>query len=154
MSFNINKMLVLIDRYQFLNFSSDSLVKSLSKNDFKCQNQKFHNNVLDLVKQKGFYTYEYMRGFGKFKEGLSSKERFYSSSTGTKFVTMNMNLRFRISLKIKAIKDYHDLYLKCDFSLTADIFRNFRNNITTMIENEKTSFANISILFLRLCSQH
>ena len=67
-----------------------------------------------MVKQKGFYTYEYMRGFGKFKEGLSSKERFYSSSTGTKFVTMNMNmfLRFRISLKIKAIKDYHDLYLK------------------------------------------
>ena len=35
MSFNINKMLVLIDRYQFLNFSSDSLVKSFSKNDFK-----------------------------------------------------------------------------------------------------------------------
>ena len=114
MSFNINKMLVLIDRYQFLNFSSDSLVKSLSKNDFKCQNQKFHNNVLDLVKQKGFYTYEYMRGFGSLKKDYQAKKGFIVPRPVQKFVTMNMNmfLRFRISLKIKAIKDYHDLYLK------------------------------------------
>ena len=90
------------------------------------------------------------------KKDYQAKKGFIVPRPVQKFVTMNMNmfLRFRISLKIKAIKDYHDLYLKCDFSLTADIFQKFRNNITNMIENEKTIFANISIPFLRLCSQH
>ena len=33
--------------------------------------------LLDLVKQKAFYT-EYMSDFEKFKEELPSKENFYS----------------------------------------------------------------------------
>ena len=40
------------------------------------------NNVLDLVKRKGFYPYEYMTDFKKFKEQLPSKEKFYISLTG------------------------------------------------------------------------
>ena len=44
----------------------------------------FDNNELDLAKQKGFYTYDYMINFGKFKEQLPSKEKFYSLSTGRK----------------------------------------------------------------------
>ena len=35
--------------------------------------QEFHSNVLDLVKQKGFYPHEYMSDFEKFKEELLSK---------------------------------------------------------------------------------
>ena len=38
--------------------------------------------MLDLVKQKGFYPYEYMSDFEKFKEQLPSKEKFYISLTG------------------------------------------------------------------------
>ena len=40
--------------------------------------QEFENKVLDLVKQKGFYPYEDMSDFEKFKEGLPSKDKFYS----------------------------------------------------------------------------
>ena len=40
------------------------------------------NNVLDLVKRKGFYPYEYMTDFKKFKEQLPSKGKFYISLTG------------------------------------------------------------------------
>ena len=29
---------------------------------------------------------------------------------------------------MKTIKDYHDLYLKCDILLLADAFETFRNN--------------------------
>ena len=36
--------------------------------------QEFDNNVLDLIKQKGFYPYEYMNDFEKFKYKLPSKE--------------------------------------------------------------------------------
>ena len=54
----------------------------MRKDDFKYLSQEFDTNVLDLVKQKGFYPYEYMSGFEKFKEELPSKEKFYSSLTG------------------------------------------------------------------------
>ena len=46
--------------------------------------QEFDNNVLDLVKQKGFYFYKYISDFEKFKEELPSKGKFYSSLTGKK----------------------------------------------------------------------
>ena len=46
--------------------------------------QEFDNNVLNLVKQKGFYPYEYMTDFEKFKEQLPSVEKFYRSLTGKK----------------------------------------------------------------------
>ena len=29
---------------------------------------------------------------------------------------------------MKTMKDYHDLYLKCDILLLADVFEKFRNN--------------------------
>ena len=46
--------------------------------------QEFDNNVLDLLKQKEFYPYEYMSDFKKFKEELPSKEKFYNSLTDRK----------------------------------------------------------------------
>ena len=81
MSFNINNKLIFIDSCQFLSFSIDSLVKKLTKDDFKYLSQEFDSNVLDLVKQKGFYPSEYMTDFEKFKEKLSSKKTFYRSLT-------------------------------------------------------------------------
>ena len=45
---------------------------------------KFEYKVLDLVKQRGVYSYEYMSDFDMFKERLPKKERFYSSLTGKK----------------------------------------------------------------------
>ena len=55
MSFSINSKLSFINSSQFLSFSLNSVVKILNKDDFKCLSQEFDNNVLDLVKQKGFY---------------------------------------------------------------------------------------------------
>ena len=60
MSFTINNKLGFIDSFPFLGSSLYSLVKNLCKNDFKYLSQEFYNNVLDLIKPKGFYPYEYM----------------------------------------------------------------------------------------------
>ena len=79
MSFTINNKLSFIDSFQFLSSSLGSLVKKLIKDDFKYLGQEFDNNVLDLVKQKGFYPYEYMNDFEKFQDEMASKEKFYSS---------------------------------------------------------------------------
>ena len=62
-----------IDRIRFLISLLDSLVKNFGKNDLKYLSQELDNNALHLVKQKGFYPYEYMRDFEKFEEQLPSK---------------------------------------------------------------------------------
>ena len=93
MSFSINKKLSFIDSFQFLSSLLDSLVKNLNKDEFKYLSQEFYNNMLDLIKQKAFYPYEYMSDFKKFKEQLRSKEKFYSSLAGKKLVTKNVNMQ-------------------------------------------------------------
>ena len=84
MSISINNKLSFIDSFQFLSSSLGSLGKNLGKDDFKYFSQEFDNNVLDLVKQKAFYHYEYVTDFKKFKEQLPSKEKFYNLLSGKK----------------------------------------------------------------------
>ena len=86
MNFTINNKLSFIYSFQFLSSSLDSLVKNLNKKGFKYLSREFDNNVLDLVKQKGFYSYEYISGSEKFKEELPSKEKIYKSLTDRKTI--------------------------------------------------------------------
>ena len=130
MSFSISNKLRFIDSFQFLSSPLNSLLKNLWINDFKYLSQRFDNNVLDLVKQKGFYPYEYMSYFEKFKEQLPSKEKFYSSLTGKNVSAKEYKHVLRVWNKFerKTMKDYHDLYLKCDVLLLVAVFEKFRNN--------------------------
>lgn len=70
LSLNFNNKLVFIDSFEFLSPSLETLVKNLSENAFKLLSQEFDNKILDLVKRKGFYPYEYMSNFVKFYEHL------------------------------------------------------------------------------------
>ena len=92
--------------------------------------QEFDNNVLDLDKRKGFYPYEYLTDFEKFKEELPNKEKFYSSSNDRKITDKEYEHVINVWKKteMKTMKGYHDLYLKCDVLLLADVFEIFRNN--------------------------
>ena len=78
-TFSLNNKLVFIDSFQFISTSWDILVKNLGENDFKYLSQKFDSEVLDLVKQKLFYSYKYKASFEKFKEKLPVINEFYSS---------------------------------------------------------------------------
>ena len=143
-------LLSFIDSFQFLSSSLDSLVKNVGNDDFKYLSQEFDNNVLDLVKQNGFYSYEYMTDFKKFKEQLLSKEKFYNSLTAKKISNKEYDHVLKVwnKLEMKAMKNYHDLYLKCDILLFADAFKKFRN---TSIKNyglcPKSLFERSNIMF-------
>ena len=73
--------------------------------------REFDNNVSDIVKQIGFYPYEYMGNFEKFKEELPSKEKFYSSLTNKKISDKEYDNQLNVwkKFEIKTIKDYHIL---------------------------------------------
>ena len=90
----------------------------------------FNNNVLDLSKQKVFYLYDFITDFKKFKEQFPSKGKCYSSLTGKKVSNKECFHVRKISSKfqIKTMNYYHDLYIKCDALLLADVFKKFRNN--------------------------
>ena len=72
-----------------------------------------------------------MSNFEKFKEQLSSKERFYSSLTGAKIRVKEHERVLNVwkKFEMKPMKDYHSVYLKCDVLLLAHVFEKFRNNI-------------------------
>ena len=88
-------------KYRFLSSSLDSLFKNLGKDEFKYLSQEFDSKVLDLVKQKGFYPYEYLRSFEKFKEKLSSKEKFHSLLKCKKLVTKSMSMFLKLGIDWK-----------------------------------------------------
>ena len=66
MAFFLGKNLVFIDSMQFMNSSLDKLVKNLSDEDFKYLVEEFGSENLEILKQKGAYTYEYMNNFERF----------------------------------------------------------------------------------------
>ena len=63
MAFTINKCFVFIDSMQFINSSLDALVKNLTDKDFTYLSRESSGDLLELVKQKGVYPYEYMNNF-------------------------------------------------------------------------------------------
>ena len=113
-----------------MNSSLDSLVKNLSDNDFKYFPEEFSSEFLKLVKQKGVYPYEYMDSFKKFSEDKLPYRYKFFSSLKDKCISekdyLNANNIWNV-FKINTTGGYHDLYLKTDVLLLADVFEKFIN---------------------------
>ena len=85
MTFFLNKNLVFIGSMQFMNSSYDKLAKNLSDEDFRCLVQEFSSENLQLLKQKGACSYEYINSFERFnEEKLPARKYFYSSKKDKK----------------------------------------------------------------------
>ena len=111
--------------------SLDSLVNNLAKGGeqfFGFEEYNEDQNIL-LIK-KGIYPYEYMNDWDKFKETeLPPKEVFYSkfNMTGVREEDYEHANRVWKEFGIKNVGEYHDLYLKMDVILLANVFKAFRN---------------------------
>ena len=130
MAFVINKNLFFIDSMQFMNSSLDALVKNFSDNDFKYLSQEFSGDLIELVKQKGFYSYKYMDNFRKFsKDKLPDRCEFYSSLQDESISEKDYLPAVKVwnKFKMKLLGDYYNLYLKTDVLLLTDVFEKFIN---------------------------
>ena len=127
MIFINNNKFSFVASFQIPSSSLESLVKNLNKVDFQYLSQEFDNNVLDQIKQKSFYTYEYMTYFETFKEKWPSKEKYYSSLTDRQNTDKEYEHVINIweKFEMKTVKNYHDLYLKCDVLLLAGVLEKF-----------------------------
>ena len=89
----------------------------------------FTGDKLSLMSQKGIYPYDYMDCIEKFNQTeLPTKEQFYSilNSKHITNVEYDHARKVRETFNIKTVGKYHDLCLKSDVLLLADVFKSFR----------------------------
>ena len=128
MAFMLGNHLTFIDSFQFMSSSLEKLVSNLPKESLKYTSQKFKGEKLDLMSQKGVYPYDFMDSFEKFNEKLPSKEEFYSILNDVHISDKDYKHAQNVwdTFSLKNMGEYHDLYLKSDIILLADVFENFR----------------------------
>ena len=118
------------DSLKFLASSIEELVKILPKEAFKNIEKYFTPEEVKLLKQKGFYPYEFMDDKEKLKMKKPPKqEAFYSKLTGHGISNINYQHVLKVwkTCKMKNFKDYHMNYNTVDVLLLADIFEYFRD---------------------------
>ena len=122
--------IVFKDSLKFMLSSIEALVNNLPKNGFKIISKYFTPEQVELIKQKGFYPYEYMDTEEKFNEpNPPPQEAFYSKLTGKGISNKNYSHVLNVwnSFNMETMKDYHKLYNETDVLLLADVFENFRD---------------------------
>ena len=121
--------LVFLDSFQFMSSSLDNLVKHLPDEAFKYTKQEFKKEQFNLMNQKGVYPYDHMDSFEKFKQTeLPTKEQFYSILNNEHITDEYYQHAQNVwnTFKLQSMGEYHDLYVKSDVLLLADVFENFR----------------------------
>ena len=128
MAFMLGNHLNFIDSLQFMSSSLDKLVSNLPKKAFKYTSESFKDDKLDLMIRKGVYPYDYMDSFDKFNKKLPTKEDFYSILNDEHITDEDYKHAQNVfqTFKLSNMGEYHDLYLKSDILLLADVFENFR----------------------------
>ena len=121
--------IVFKDSLKFMSSSLGHLVNNLPKDAFKNLLKYFTPKQAEILKQKGFYPYEYMDSEEKFNDTkLPPREAFYSKLSGRGITEKDYKHAWNVwnSFKMKTFKEYHELYNITDVLLLADVFENFR----------------------------
>ena len=122
-----------LDSYRFLPSILNNLVNSMNENDFRILDHHFKKpDESNLLKKKGVYPYSYIDCYQKFEEKQLpvNGPNWFNTLTGKINVSTsdleNANNVWK-KFRCENIGDYHDIYLKSDVLLLADIFESFRN---------------------------
>ena len=122
--------IVFKDSLKFMSSSLGALVNNLPKDAFKNLDKYYTPEEVELIKQKGFYPYEYMDTEAKFNDTkLPPREAFYSKLSGRGISEKDYKHAWNVwhTFKMKTFKEYHELCNETDVLLLADVFENFRD---------------------------
>ena len=111
-------------------------INNLSDNDFEHLPQEFSNGFLELVRQKCVYPNEYINSlnllfsscfFFFFNNKLPNRCEFFSYLKDESVSERDFLQAIDVGImnKMKAMDDYHDLYLKKEVFILADVFESF-----------------------------
>ena len=110
-------------------------------------------NKFLILLRKGVYPYEYMDEWMFDEKELPSKGSFYSSLTmedisETDYAHANNVFK---KFNLNNLGEYHDLYVRSDTLLLADVFENFRNACMKNYELDPAHFISLSGLAWQAC---
>ena len=133
LSFSLGN-LKFIDSLQFMNSSLDKLVKNLANaeggdQNFQHLNRHFTPEQTKLLRRKGVYPYSYVENEDVLNQKqLPPKEAFYNDLQERHISQEDYDHANNVwnTFEMGNLGDYHDLYLKTDVLLLADVFENFR----------------------------
>ena len=119
-----------IDSIKFMSSSLDSLVNNLAKGGHQFFGfESYNGRQCKLLIQKGIYPCGYMDSWDKFEEtSLPSINHFYSNLNMSGVSDTDYEHACSISREfgIRNMGEYHDLYLRTDVILLANVFESFR----------------------------
>ena len=119
-----------IDSFKFMSSRLDSLTTNLVRGGQRLFGfEKYTPKQYELLVKKGIYPYTNMFEWEKFKETkLPPKEAFYSQLNMVGVSSENYEHARSVWNKfgIRNLGEYHDLYLKTDVILLANVFEAFR----------------------------
>ena len=122
--------IVFKDSFKFMSSSLGALVNNLPKDAFNNLLKYYTPEQTELIKQKGFYPYEYMDSEEKFNvKELPPRKAFYSKLSGKGITEKDYRHAWNVwnTFNMKIFKDYHELYNDSDVLLLADVSENFRD---------------------------
>lgn len=133
LTFSINNY-KFIDSFMFISNSLETLVENVSNkgtnsSKFIFSKQYFKDN-LDLMLRKGEYFYDYASSLKIFEEtNIPTKEQFYNALYNKNISDEDYNHVQKVwkTFNIKNKGEYHDLYLRSDVYLLADVILHYRN---------------------------
>ena len=124
----VKRKIRFIDSLKFMASSLEKLVNNLSS--YPNLQRHFKGPQLELVKRKGVYPYDYMSRFDRLSETcLPPIECWYSKLNDTNISKEDFSHANLVwdTFQMETMRDYHDLYLKTDVLLLADVFERFRD---------------------------
>ena len=121
----------LFDSSKFMASSLDSLKANLVHGRQKLIGfEDYSEEQYELLTRKGIYPYEYMSSWDKFTETqLPPIEAFYSNLNMSNVSEADYEHAQRVwkEFRIRNLGEYHDLYLKTNVILQANVFEAFRD---------------------------
>ena len=126
----ITRDIRFIDSFKFMATSLDSLVSNLPKDSFENLTNNYEGEKLQLLLRKGVFPYDWFDSFSRLSStGLPPKEMFYSKLNDSDISDEDYTHAKKVweTFEMKTMREYHDLYLKSDVLLLADVFENFRD---------------------------
>ena len=144
-----------IDSIKFMSSSLDSLVNNLAKGGHEFWGfENYTDRQRELLIRKGIYPYEYMDSWDKFEEtSLSRIEKFYSNINMSRVSDSDYEHACRVwqELGIRNMREYHDLYLRTDVILLANVFESFRRVCLENYELDPSHFYTAPGLAWKAC---
>ena len=111
-------------------FPADLSAKPFGPAPFKRLRAQFQNEyTVKLLLRKGIFPYRFLDSSEKFQEPLPSRDSFYNTLTKETCSEKDYEHVVKVwnHFGMKTFSEYHDVYLRVDVLLLADVFENFRD---------------------------